>query len=157
VQEQAVADGVAARSGEPWYDDACAALAAEEAGSYASDEELRSLVRRELPFYFARYGERERAYADSIDEVPNGDALRLFNQEILKRFDLRPDLALVDAETLVLTGADDFITGPACAEEIADGIAGAETVLIPDAGHFVFVEAPERFRAEVVAFLDGTG
>jgi pimeloyl-ACP methyl ester carboxylesterase len=114
-------------------------------------------VRRELPFYFASYGERERAYVDSLDEVPNGDALRLFNQVVLPSFDLRPELALIDAETLVLTGSDDFITGPVCAEEIADGIAAARTVMIPDAGHFVFVEAPQRFRDEVAGFLGEPG
>lgn len=142
-----------AKAGEPWYEDAMAALAAEQAGSFKSDEELGELAFRELPLYFARFGERERAYLRRIRETPNGDTLRLFNTEIAPTFDLRPDLALIDAPTLILVGEQDFVCGPVCAEEIADGIAGAEVVLIPDAGHFTFVEQPERFREEVLRFL----
>ena len=154
-QKRALEAGVAARADEPWYADACAALAAEEAGEFDSDEELAALARRELPFYFARFGERERAYVEALDEIPNGDALRLFNKEILGAFDLRPELALIEAETLVLTGSEDFITGPVCPEEIADGISDARLVLVPGAGHFVFVEARERFRALELGFLEG--
>ncbi len=68
-------------------------------------------------------------------------------------FDLRPELALVDAQTLVITGEQDFITGPVCAGEIADEIAGSELVVIPETGHFIFVEARDRFRDEVASFL----
>jgi pimeloyl-ACP methyl ester carboxylesterase len=53
----------------------------------------------------------------------------------------------------VIAGEDDFITGPPSAAEIGEGIAGARTVLLPNTGHFVFVEAPEAFREAVLAFL----
>ena len=68
-------------------------------------------------------------------------------------FDLRPELPRITAPTLVITGEDDFITGPVCAREIAEGIAGAELVLLADCGHFLFVEQPEQFAAAVSAFL----
>jgi proline-specific peptidase len=154
-QEQAMERGMEAKRDEPWYEDARAALEAELAGAFADEEELLGLALREFPFYFARYGERERAWIDELraDRL-NSDTLRLFNEEILQTFDLRPNLALIDAPTLVLTGEQDFITGPVCAEEIADGIVGAELVLIPDCGHLPFVEQPERFREEVLRFMD---
>jgi pimeloyl-ACP methyl ester carboxylesterase len=153
-QEDAMVRGMEARSGEPWYADARDALEAEQAGEFATDEELGALSLREFPFYFARYGAGEAAYLDSLrPEVPCADALLLFNREIFESFDLRGDLPRIRAPTLVLTGADDFITGPVCAEELAAGISGAETVVLPDAGHFVFVETPERFRSEIVRFL----
>ncbi|MEX0751174.1 MAG: alpha/beta hydrolase [Dehalococcoidia bacterium] len=88
-------------------------------------------------------------------EQVNGDALRLFNSEIMGTFDLRADLARIRAETLVITGDADFITGPVCASEIAPGIAGARMVVMADAGHFIFVEAAEVFRREVAGFLAG--
>jgi pimeloyl-ACP methyl ester carboxylesterase len=53
----------------------------------------------------------------------------------------------------VLTGAEDFICGPACAEDVAAGVATAEKVVIEDCGHFSFVEDPERFRHEVTRFM----
>jgi proline iminopeptidase len=154
AQEGAMEQAMQRKSGEPWYDDARAALEQEQAGQFTTDEELGALVARELPFYFAHYGEAERAYHDTIrDEVPNADALRLFNDEIFETFDLRPELARIDAQTLVLTGAEDFITGPVCAAELAEGIGGAELVVIPGAGHFVFVEARDRFREVVTRCL----
>jgi pimeloyl-ACP methyl ester carboxylesterase len=153
-QEAAMAAAVEAHAGEPWYGDARAALEAEEAGEFETDEELAELSLREFPFYFARYGDDERAYVERLrGDTPNADALRLFNQEQVPSFDLRPELAQITAPTLVITGEEDFITGPLSAAELSEGIAGAETVLIPGCGHFVFVEAPEAFRDSVLAFL----
>ena len=154
--EQAAAMAVAVEShgDEPWYDDARAALEAEEAGDFETDEELAELTLREFPLYFARYGDDERAYLETLrGDTPNADALRLFNQEQVPSFDLRPELAQIAAPTLVIAGDEDFITGPLSAAELSEGIAGAETVLIPGCGHFIFVEAPEAFRDSVLAFL----
>ena len=143
-----------ARAGEPWYEDARAALEAEQAGAFDSDEELAELVLREFPFYFSHYGDAERAYLETLkDEAPNRDALRLFNEEIVPVFDLRPELGRIEAKTLVITGEDDFITGPVCAAEIVAALPGAELVLVPDCGHFLFVEARERCREEVTRFV----
>lgn len=153
-QERAMEAGMEARRGEPWYEDARAALEAEQAGDFATDEELHELALREFPFYFARYGEAERAYLDVLrDELPNRDALKLFNEEIFTSFDLRPELERVAAPTLVVTGADDFVTGPVCSAEIAAAIPDAREVVVPDCGHFVFVEAPDAFREAVTSFL----
>ncbi len=152
-QEAAMAAAVEGYADEPWYEDARAALEAEEAGDFETDEELAELSLREFPFYFARYGDDERAYVQTlIGDTPNADALRLFNQEQVPTFDLRLELAQIAAPTLVIAGEEDFITGPLSAAELSE-IAGAETVLIPGCGHFIFVEAPEDFRDSVLAFL----
>jgi pimeloyl-ACP methyl ester carboxylesterase len=154
-QAAAMKSAIKAREGEPWYEDALAALEAEQAGDWGSDEELAQLALREFPFYFAQYGFRERDYLQVLDgEVPCGAALKLFNDEVFTTFDLRPGLQGITAQTLVITGRDDFICGPVCAREIADGIAGSELVLL-DCGHFVFVEQPERFADAIRAFLAG--
>src|SRR5579859_2661361 len=157
-QQGAMEAAIHLRSGEPWFEDASAALEAEQAGDWGSDEELAGLVLRELPFYFASYGDAEREYVQSLaGEIPVGDALKLFNDEVLTSFDLRPELARITAPTLVITGDDDFICGPVNSHEIAEGIDGAELVLLGDCGHFVFVEQPERFASEVSAFLSCAG
>ena len=142
-----------AKAGEPWYEDALAALEDEQEGRFATDEELATLALREFPFYFARYDSAAHAYIDTLrGEIPVGDALALFNREIFTTFDLRPELPAIAAPTLVITGEDDFITGPVCAADFA-AIPDQRTVLLPDCGHFIFVEARDRFRDEVAAFL----
>jgi pimeloyl-ACP methyl ester carboxylesterase len=155
AQEQTAAMEAAmeARVGESWYEEARAALEAEQEGLFEGDEELAELVYREFPFYFATFGAAERAYLDTIrDEVPVADALLLFNKEIFTTFDLRPELWRITAPTLVIAGEDDFITGPICAADF-DSIGDRRTVLLPGCGHFVFVEARDRFRDEVTRFL----
>ena len=145
--------GMVAKAGEPWYADARAALEDEQAGRFETDEELAALALREFPFYFARYGAAEQAYLDTLrGEIPVADALMLFNNEVFTTFDGRADLPMITAPTLVITGEDDFITGPICAADFA-AIPGQTTVLLPDCGHFVFVEARDRFRDETTAFL----
>jgi pimeloyl-ACP methyl ester carboxylesterase len=152
-QEAAMEAAIASHADEPWYEDAKAALEAEQAGAFATDEELADLSFREFPFYFRQYGDEERAYLEKLRaDPPNADALRLFNHEIFETFDLRPELKKITAPTLVITGADDFITGPPSAADF-EGIAGAETVILQDAGHFIFIEAPEAFREAVLSFL----
>jgi proline-specific peptidase len=141
------------KAGEAWYADARAALEDEQAGRFENDAELGELAIREFPFYFARYGGAEQAYLETLrGEVPVADALKLFNGETFTTFDLRPDLPAITASTLVITGEDDFITGPVCAADFAT-IPGRRTVVLPDCGHFIFVEARDRFREEVTAFL----
>ena len=153
-QEAAMRAGMDRRSSQPWYPDAVAALEAEQEGKFESDQELGELVFRELPLYFAHYGPVEAGYLDTLrSESINADTLRLFNQEIFSAFDLRSRLPNITAPTLVITGDDDFICGPLCADEISAGIGGSRKVVVGDSGHYVFVEQPRAFHDEVGDFL----
>jgi proline iminopeptidase len=153
-QESAMNEAMAAHEAEPWYEDALAALQAEQAGDFSSDEELGELAIREFPFYFAHFGDKEQAYLDTLRvETPNADTLLLFNKEIFESFDLRPELDRITAPALVVTGELDFITGPLCAAEISAGIADVKTEILPGTGHFVFVESPEAFGQALLDFL----
>jgi pimeloyl-ACP methyl ester carboxylesterase len=155
-QQAAMNAGMDKRSGQSWYADAVAALQEEQEGKFSTDEEMGEVVFRELPLYFAHYGAAEAGYLDTLrGETPNADALRLFNKEIFETFDLRGELGRIKAPTLVITGDDDFICGPACADEIAAGIKGSRKVIVEDSGHMIFIEQPEAFQREVGDFLEG--
>jgi proline iminopeptidase len=152
-QEAAMQADMDASAGEPWYEDAKAALDDEQEGRFETDEELAALALREFPFYFARYDEAAEAYLETLrGEIPVADALLLFNNEVFSTFDLRPELPRITAPSLVITGGADFITGPVCAADF-DTIPNRKTVLLPDCGHFIFIEACDRFRDEVAQFL----
>src|SRR5207253_8097090 len=85
-QEQAMRQGMDRRSAQPWAADAAAALEAEQAGNFTSDQELSELVFRELPLYFAHYGGVEAGYVDTLrTEVINADALKLSTKGSLRR------------------------------------------------------------------------
>jgi pimeloyl-ACP methyl ester carboxylesterase len=116
---------------------------------------LANIFFREFPLYFARYGEAEAGYADTLrSEAINADTLLLFNKEIFKTFDVRGRLPTITAPTLVITGEDDFICGPLCAAEIAAAIPGAREVVVGDSGHYTFIEQPQAFHDEVADFLE---
>ena len=152
-QNAAMEAAIAARAGEPWYDDAVAALKTELEGNFETGRELMDLTLRMMPFYFASYGDEERAYIESLagDELCV-DSLRLWEKEIFEHFDLRLRLPELTMPTLVITGSEDFITGPRAAEDLAT-IPGAETVVLDGSGHMIFVEARDRFRDAVLSFL----
>ncbi len=69
--------------------------------------------------------------------------------------DHRPDLASIDAPTLVVVGDQDRVTGRAAAERLAEGIPGAELAVIERAGHLANQERPAAFNEILVRFLDG--
>ena len=154
-QEKAMHAGMEKRSAQPWAADAIAALEEEQAGNFSNDAELSPLVFRELPLYFAHFGEAEAGYLDTLkSEMINADALRLFNKEIFNTFDLRDRLPAITSQALVITGDEDFICGPVCADEICAGVNGARMVVVGDAGHQLFVEQPQAFHDEVADFLE---
>jgi len=152
--EAAMRAGMEKRSNLPWYADALAALEEEQEGNFETDQQMADLVFRELPLYFAHFGAAEAGYLDSLKtELPNADALRTFNKEIFNTFDTRGLLPKITARTLVITGDEDFICGPLCAEEICAGISEARMVIVGDAGHMLFIEQPQTFHDEVADFL----
>jgi len=71
----------------------------------------------------------------------------------VERWDGTALAARVKAPTLVLGGADDLLTPPALTHELARAIPGARAVIVPEAGHMLAQEQPERFFAELEAFL----
>ncbi len=74
--------------------------------------------------------------------------------EALKtRPDARPGLSAIACPTLVLVGADDALTPPSAAETLRDGIASAQLVVIPDAGHMSNLEQPVPFALALWSFL----
>jgi pimeloyl-ACP methyl ester carboxylesterase len=153
-QKAAMQRAVEAREGEPWYADAVDALQTELQGEFADGRELMELTRRMMPLYYGDYGEREQRHVASLaGDSLCVDATRLWEKEIFEHFDLRPLLPSLAMPTLVITGEQDFITGPACAGELTEGIPAAETVVLPGSGHMIFVEAPEEFREAVLGFL----
>jgi pimeloyl-ACP methyl ester carboxylesterase len=72
---------------------------------------------------------------------------------IMQRPDSRPGLAAIRCPTLVLVGADDVLTPPDRAAEIAAGVPGARLVTVPRCGHLAAIERPEAVTAALVELL----
>lgn len=73
---------------------------------------------------------------------------------IIGRPDSRPELAAIACPTLVLVGAEDRITPPERAAEMADAIPGARLVTVPDSGHLSTIEQPREVTRALIEWLD---
>ncbi len=67
--------------------------------------------------------------------------------------DLRPRLAELRLPVLVITGERDGTIPPRNQNQMARRIPGAVQVVIPEAGHGVVIEQPDRVNQELLAFL----
>jgi 3-oxoadipate enol-lactonase len=67
--------------------------------------------------------------------------------------DLRPQLASIRCPASVIVGELDYATPPAMARDLADGIAGAQMIVIPGAKHFAPVERPEAIAHEITQLV----
>ena len=79
------------------------------------------------------------AYSHQVDAILEHDTL--------------DRLGGVSAPTLVLAAAEDVLTPVYLSREIADAIAGARLVVLPNGNHAVQIEDPETFNAAVLDFL----
>lgn len=151
--EAAMQRGVEARSGEAWFADAAKAIEKEQAGEFASAAELIANLQRQIPLYFHRWEGNEQAGRELAADFAEAKPLHHFNTVEFPTLDLRDELRSIEAPTLVVVGDDDFICGPVCADSIVRELSNGQLVTIPEAGHLVYVEQPEAFRAALNAFL----
>lgn len=63
-------------------------------------------------------------------------------------------LAAISAPTLVIFGAQDQITDPSLLQPYVRGIRGAEGLILPEAGHVIFHDAPAATQQALMGFLD---
>jgi pimeloyl-ACP methyl ester carboxylesterase len=121
----------------------------EQEKTVQTDQELKELLRAQMPFHF--HGDPPPGYAD--DTVGSPEVLRHFANVGYGDFDYTPRLGEVDKPTLVVVGEHDRTTTPRAARVLHDGIPGSELHVVRDAGHMSFVEKPDDYLPVVTAFL----
>ena len=74
--------------------------------------------------------------------------------DALMGLDLAPRLGEIAVPTLILAGAEDAGAAPAVMLPMCESIPGARYAEIDSASHICNLEQPQRFNAEIGAFLD---
>ena len=71
----------------------------------------------------------------------------------LVAFDRRANLPSIAVPTLVVTGAHDRTAAPDVARKLAERIPGAQSHILPGAGHLLNIEQPDAFNTVLLQFL----
>jgi pimeloyl-ACP methyl ester carboxylesterase len=100
-----------------------------------------------------RADERVRQIVYEMSADVGVDAFARQQLANIGRPDSRPGLSAIRCPTLVLVGDGDQLTPPDRAAEIANGIAGARLITVPEAGHAATVEQPEYVTRALMEFL----
>jgi len=105
-------------------------------------------------------------HKDRLDDVPLCDTVmgmaERVGQEaflrqqtaILGRLDSRPYLDAIQCPTAILCGAQDALTPPELAEEMADLIPRATLTIVPECGHLAPLERPTETNVALAAWLE---
>ena len=138
----------ARRRGESLYDDALSLLLS--SADADSDESLTAWQRATAPVGYAAWGDAQQEHA----------RLGAWSYRAAADFgsvDPPPDLAMrlggVAASVLVLAGSDDGLTGVAPVVALADLFPAGHASVIEAAGHYPWVDQPERFLSAAKTFL----
>jgi proline iminopeptidase len=114
-----------------------------------TEEELKELLRVQMPFHFA--GDPPPDFGE--DTVGTPDVLRHFANVGYGGFDYMSDVGRVQKPTLIIVGERDRATTPRAARVLHEGIAGSELIMVPGVGHMSFVEAQDEYLEAVRSFL----
>jgi proline iminopeptidase len=73
---------------------------------------------------------------------------------VAMRLDYRARLSEISIPTLVIVGRHDPLTPLPYSEELIRGIPNSHLVIFENSGHAPFIEEPELFQKEMMAFLE---
>jgi proline iminopeptidase len=129
------------------------------AGDEVAEIARRSYAGEEVPAeewarVFAAFGPHRPDRARQA-HVPKNLALNEYGMELLCRVDIVDQLGRIDAPTLVGVGELDPVTPVGAAEEIVAALPRgiAQLKIIDGAGHFTWLDAPDRYWPMMIEFI----
>ena len=115
--------------------------------SLAAQGRLAEVLEQQLPRLVGRARREDAALREVFKLMAEEVGAAAFIRQqtaIMGRTDSRPTLGDIRCPALVLVGAEDELTPPERAAELAGGIAGARLVTVPQSGHVSTLEQPEE-------------
>jgi pimeloyl-ACP methyl ester carboxylesterase len=122
----------------------------------ARDGRFSGIAQMLFPRFVAAARRDDRALQGIVRAMAEDTGAEAFIRQqtaIMNRVDSRPDLASIACPTLVVVGADDALTPPDRAEEMAAQIPSARQVVVPSCGHLSTLEQPQAVTDALAEFL----
>lgn len=126
----------------------------------AKTQGLDAVVDALLPMFVAEKNLDREEVTSAVRRMAHETGLDAFLRQqaaIMGRPDSQDTLGAIQCPTLVIVGADDALTPPGMAREMADGIPGARLEVIGDCGHLSTIEQPEAVNDAIRSFLKEAG
>jgi pimeloyl-ACP methyl ester carboxylesterase len=115
---------------------------------------MREVLQANLAFAFdpAHASALAPAYMAMVERAGAAQLIAQ-NRAVMARSDMRPLLPQIACPTLVLVGRSDLLTPPEHAQEMAALIPGAQLETLPQCGHMLTWEQPQRVNALLIDWL----
>ena len=125
--------------------------------AFMQDHSSREFIEKMLPNLISATTRDEQPQVveqmiEMASQVPREGLISTL-KALRDRPDATPQLSEITVPTLVIVGAEDAITPPDVARDLANGISGARLEIIDHAGHLSNLEQPEKFNACLRDFL----
>jgi len=108
-------------------------------------------VREVGPSYRAAHREGTQRWVD-LEKISRPEGPRAPAQPMRNRITF-PLLETIKLPTLLITGGADMYAPPPIQQSFAAHIKGAQTLVVPEAGHSTYWEQPEQFNRAVIDFI----
>jgi proline iminopeptidase len=141
------------RKNEQWFDSAFRAFHSMP----TTQKEFDTYMRTILPFFFTSIDSLERNRDVFGNLTLSFDAQRGVGLSDQSSVDLETFLPVMKIPTLVIVGHDDFICPPSASEYLHREITCSKLLILENAGHFPWLETPERFFGGIQSILPKIG
>jgi pimeloyl-ACP methyl ester carboxylesterase len=133
---------------QPWYAEAAEAHAALED---APPSQRASLERLTRPLWYARWDERAQQHAAGADHQCSKRAMLGFGAGVdeIDIAGLLQGLQRVTSTVVVIGGDRDGMTGVQSCHGVARSFPSSGTMILEEAGHYPWIDQPERFVGAV--------
>lgn len=120
-----------------------------------TEEECRQLLIDQLPFHFHQTGEAYTRFVENLDHMRlSPEALRHFADSDYGSIDVEGRLREIRRPVLVIAGGHDRVCAPEAGYVISEAAPRGEYLVLENAGHMMFCEAPGAFIRAVERFLE---
>lgn len=121
-------------------------------GKFESEQQLQEYFQLLGPLYSLTF-DLEKSMESWRRVIFNPEAINQAFGDFLRTYDIRADLTQISAPTLVIGAEQDWICPPQFSEEIAQAIPNAKLEIVPNSGHSIRADAPQRLLELISNFL----
>lgn len=121
-------------------------------GTFETAEQMQEYFAVTGPLYSTRY-DAQAASSGFARAIYSPAAINQGFGGFLRSYDVRADLPTINAPTLVIGGARDWICAPEFSEQIAAAIPGADLLILPESSHRVWADQPAEFQRALAGFF----